>query len=227
MRFSVGGALRAARSWRRIGISGCECLVKVGFLKQVKPMNRSENLSPRQGEPTSDAAGGPAMPEVLDLENSILVLLTMLSNMIGSTGLATFRARHGLGSTEWKVLSVVAARPRSSGAQIAQFLSIDRGLVSRTLQSLARKGLVRVERSGKQSNYQAISLTPQGMDIHRQALITALEREKLILAGIDVAERDAMIGGLKKMLTNMKAVAGLSEKASPQITDMQGLEHLR
>jgi DNA-binding MarR family transcriptional regulator len=132
-----------------------------------------------------------------------------------------------LGSAEWKVVSVVAGRPQSSGAEIAHFLSIDRGLVSRTVQALARRNLLRVERSGRQSNYQAVSLTQEGARIHKEALITALEREKLILADIDVAERDAMIGSLKKMLVNMKAVAGLSGLASPSIIDLEGLEHLR
>jgi DNA-binding MarR family transcriptional regulator len=147
--------------------------------------------------------------------------------MISTTGLATFRHRHGLGSTEWKVLSVVAGRPQSSGAQIAEFLSIDRGLVSRTIQALARRNYVRVEKTGKQSNYQAVSLSPEGARIHSEALITALEREKLILSNIGIEERDAMISSLKKMLGNMKAVTGLSGIECPKHIDLEGLEHLR
>jgi DNA-binding MarR family transcriptional regulator len=190
-------------------------------------MNNSETPSRCHSELSCGSANEPAMPEVLDLENSILVLLTMLSNMISATGQATFRRRHGLGSTEWKVLSVVAGRPQSSGAQIAEFLSIDRGLVSRTIKALSRKDYVRIEKSGKQSNYQAVSLTPDGARIHGEALITALEREKLILSKISIEERDSMIGSLKKMLGNMKAVIGLSGLASPKSIDLEGLEHLR
>lgn len=167
------------------------------------------------------------MLEVLDLENSILVLLTKLANMISATGQATFRGRHGLGSAEWKVLSVVAGRPQSSGAEIAKFLSIDRGLVSRTVQALARRNLVQVESSDRQSNYQAVSLTQEGTHIHMEALKTALEREKLIVTNIDIAERDAIIRSLKKMLVNMKAVAGLNGLAPPSVIDQEGSEHLR
>ncbi len=165
------------------------------------------------------------MPEVLDLDNSILVLLTKLSNMISATGQATFRARHGLGSAEWKVLSVVAGRPQSSGAEIAHFLSVDRGLVSRTVQALVRRDLLRVERSGRQSNYQAVSLTQKGDHVHKEALITAMEREKLIGAGMDIVERDAVISGLKKMLVNMKAVAGLNGLALPSVIDPDEFNH--
>lgn len=166
-------------------------------------------------------------PATLDLENSVLVLLTKLSNMISATGQATFRKRHGLGSAEWKVLSVVAGRPGSSGAEIAQFLSIDRGLVSRTVQALARRDLVRIDRTGRQGNYQAVSLTREGAQLHREALVTALQREQRIVADIDVAARNTMIDGLKTMLDNMAGVAALNGSVSPGTIDLKGLDHLR
>ena len=196
-------------------------------MQPIDSIERIDGAARRHSGPSADVADQPAMPKVLDLENSVLVLLTTLSNSISATGLATFRARHGLGSTEWKVLATVAGRPQSSGAQIAQFLSIDRGLVSRTIRALARRDLFRVEKAGRQSNYQAVSLTTGGADIHSEALVTALEREKLILAGMDIVERDAAIGSLKKMLINMEAVAELSRTGAPDSVDLQGLEHLR
>jgi DNA-binding MarR family transcriptional regulator len=190
-------------------------------------MDSLETSSHHPSELSDRSAKQRVMPAVLDLENSILVLLTMLANMISTTGQATFRGRHGLGSTEWKVLSTVAGQPQSSGARIAEFLSIDRGLVSRTIQALSRKNYVCVEKTGRQSNYQAVSLTSEGERIHSEALKTAIEREKTILADIDIDDRDAMIKSLKKMLINMKAVAALSAQASPNFIDLEGLEHLR
>ena len=150
----------------------------------------------------------------LDIEHSLPVLLTMLANRITATGTETFKKRHGLGSAEWKALSMVASLPGSSGAEIADLLGMDRGGMSRTMQALARKGLVVIEKGTKQGNIQTISMTSKGESVHASALVTAHERERLLIAGLDAERHEQLLDALHLLLSNMASIAAL--KGLPQ-----------
>lgn len=162
----------------------------------------------------------------VDLNRSFFVLLTILANQITTTGTATFRKRHGLASSDWKVLSIVSSLPGCSGAEVADVLSMDRGAISRTIHQLAHKGLVRIERTAKAGNYRAIEPTEAGRQIHAEAFDTALERERRMVDGLSGEVRHEMVAGLQKMARNMDKVSRLADEPPKPLRSWKGIEHM-
>lgn len=164
-------------------------------------------------------AHAPLTEVALDLENSIVVLLTMLANQISTSGSVTFQARHGLSSPEWKALAVIAAIPGSSGADIAQVLSIDKASISRTVKALSQRNLVEIARNTGKGNHQAITLSQHGRDLHTRALVTAVEREQCMVAVLTADERESMRRCLRAMMDRMPSVAKLATVPAGQMFD--------
>ena len=134
----------------------------------------------------------------------------MLANQLSVSGSLTFQRRHGLSSTEWKVMAVVAAMPGSSGADIAQVLSIDKAAVSRTVRALIDRGLFAEAR--KKGNLKAIRLTETGRALHAEALGTARERETCLLADLQPAECETLHNWLRMMIRRMPVVLHLAQQ---------------
>ena len=139
----------------------------------------------------------------------MLVLVTIVANRITTTGSFTFRRLHGLGSTEWKVLSTIAIEPGVTGARISQLVGLDRAAVSRTLRIFAGRGLTRVDQHERHSNYQSVTLTAEGRKLHDEALVTAFSREATILEGFSEAERLRLVSSLQRLLRNAGTLSKL------------------
>lgn len=161
------------------------------------------------------APSSKSSPRLLDLDRSVPVLVTILANKITSTGSSTFRERHGIGSTEWKVLSSIAIEPHTTGLGIAQCIGLDKAAVSRTLKRFVEQGIVKLDRSDRHSNYQNVSLTAKGTRLHDQAVLTAFEREDILLATLSPEERDQLVAILTKLLAAAPALAGHKPQLDP------------
>jgi DNA-binding MarR family transcriptional regulator len=155
----------------------------------------------------------------LDLEGSIVVLLTMLSNQISASGSLTFQKRHGLSSPEWKVMAVIGAMPGSSGIDIAQILSLDKAAVSRTMQGLTRRGLIEVARSDR-GNLRAAFLSDAGKMLHAAGLGTAAERERCLLVDMTPEQRTALHDLLRAMIRRMPHVFRLADEPVDVVLEM-------
>lgn len=140
----------------------------------------------------------------LDLERSVPVLVTILANRITTSGSMTFRKHHGLGSTDWKVLSTIAIEPDVTGARIAQVVGLDRAAVSRVLKGFVELKLIEVKQSTRHSNYQSVTLTPVGRALHDEAIVTAFEREKILLAPFSAKERIQLVNFLNRLIAQSR-----------------------
>lgn len=155
--------------------------------------------------------------KLLSLDSSVPVLVTILANRITTSGSMVFRQRHGLGSTEWKVLSTIAIEPSVSGARISQLVGLDRAAVSRVLKIFVERRLVLVEQSDRHSNYQQVSLTAAGVALHDEAVETAFEREHTLLTPFSARERVQLVDFLRRLLDQSRALSDVarSERAEP------------
>src|SRR3954468_24188705 len=85
-------------------------------------------------------------------------LINFLSNKLATGASGAYRREFGVGVTEWRVLSLLAGEDACTAQQISQYFDLDKGLVSRTIKSLASNGSVTVtDQTG--NNRRAVSLT--------------------------------------------------------------------
>jgi DNA-binding MarR family transcriptional regulator len=142
---------------------------------------------------------------VINHERYVPALINFLSNKLATGASSAYRREFGVGVTEWRVLSLLAGEDACSAQQISGYFDLDKGLVSRTIKSLANNGSVTVsDQAG--DNRRAVSLTKAGRALHDRIIELALDREHVLLGCLDPGEVDVLIDMLRRLLAQTSAV---------------------
>ena len=145
-------------------------------------------------------------PSPLNLDRYVPALLTFLTNKMASGASACYRKHFGIGIVEWRVLALLAVEDHINANRMVQVIGLDKSAVSRALQLLERNGHVSTEVDARDARRFTVSLTPAGRKLHDQVLVTALERERLLLATLKDDEVEMLIGFLHRMGVQLDAV---------------------
>jgi DNA-binding MarR family transcriptional regulator len=96
---------------------------------------------------------------------------------------------------------------------MVQVIGLDKSAVSRALQLLERERLITIDTDQKDARRYTVSLTVSGQELHNRVLVVALERERLLLAGLSGKEVELLIGCLNKMSAQLDAVNAVDPNA--------------
>ena len=135
---------------------------------------------------------------VIDHDRYIPALLLFVANKLASGASNTYRRLFGVGVTEWRILSLLANEPDCSAQRICQFFDLDKALVSRTLQVMAKSQIVSINVDPYRRR--TINLTRKGLALHNKIIKVALAREQRLLSGFSTAEIDTLAGFLGRLL---------------------------
>ena len=149
----------------------------------------------------------------LNLDRYVPGLLTSLTNNLSSGASACYRRHFGIGIVEWRVLAMLAVENHISANRIVQVIGLDKSAVSRALQMLEREGYVSTEVDCKDARRHTVSLTRSGRQLHDRVLVTALERERLLLADFTEQEVDVLVGFLHRMSGQLQSVNAVEPEA--------------
>lgn len=142
----------------------------------------------------------------LNLERYIPALLTFLTNRMSTGASQCYRKHFGIGIVEWRLLALLAVEQQISANRMVQVIGLDKSAVSRALQLLERQRLITIDTDLKDARRYTVSLTVSGQELHNRVLVVALERERLLLAGLSAEEVELLIGCLNKMSAQLDAV---------------------
>ena len=143
---------------------------------------------------------------VLDLDRYVPALLTFVANKLSRSATAAYQKRFGVNVTEWRILSLLAVEPDIPARRICQVIGFDKGPVSRTLATMATRGLVTVRPDPENRRSHIIALTPDGDAMHDRIIVVALDRERRLLGCLDADERETLIRLLGRIHGNPDAV---------------------
>ncbi|MCB1474516.1 MAG: MarR family transcriptional regulator [Rhodobiaceae bacterium] len=143
-------------------------------------------------------------PLPLDLDNYVPALLSWLNNKLSAGGSSLYRERFGIGIADWRVLAYLGVKTSGTGAEISEFLGMDKAAVSRSIASLKQKGLATAKKPGRRSI--ELLLTAKGALLYNEILDVALVRERALLDGFSDEERLQSITLLQRMLANLPKV---------------------
>lgn len=143
-------------------------------------------------------------PVPLDLDNYVPALLSWLNNKLSAGGSSLYRERFGIGIADWRVLAYLGVKTSGTGAEISEFLGMDKAAVSRSIASLKAKGLATAKQPGRRSV--DLLLTAKGTLLYNEILEVALVREKALLDGFTQADKAQAIALLQRMLANLPKV---------------------
>ncbi|MBL8805432.1 MAG: MarR family transcriptional regulator [Rhodospirillales bacterium] len=97
---------------------------------------------------------------------------------------------------EARVLYEIANRPGTSAGEVARDLGLDPGQLSRTLEGLVRRGLVRRRRAAADARRHALTATPRGVAAFAALDRASREEVAALLASLDADGRDRLAASL-------------------------------
>ena len=125
----------------------------------------------------------------LDLEHFLPYRLSVLSNRVSRAIARAYSERFDLGTTEWRVLAVLARFPGLSAVEVAQRTAMDKVAVSRAVASLLERGRLQRDTHDDDRRRSVLQLSEDGHRIVDAVAPLALGFESRLLEGMDDAER--------------------------------------
>jgi DNA-binding MarR family transcriptional regulator len=151
----------------------------------------------------------------IELEKFVPYQLSIVSNMVSQAIADEYQQRFALGTTEWRVMAVLARYDGEglSARAVARLTAMDKVAISRALARLVASGRVlrRVHHGDKRRS--VLRLSAAGWRIHDVVAPLARQREREFLARLDAEEREWLARILDKLLDGQDGVI-ISPRAS-------------
>ena len=132
-------------------------------------------------------------------------LLYNLANTVLRTATASFKRLAGVSQFEWRVLVNMADRPAISFADLVHHIGVDKGQLSRTLNSLELSGLI-VRKDDGSGAPRRLDLTAKGRRIYRLMLEDSERRNSLIIEGLRPVHIERLRAQLDRLIANAVAM---------------------
>jgi DNA-binding MarR family transcriptional regulator len=147
-----------------------------------------------------DAISDP-LPDVIDSNDFTPRLISLLSNSLVWRESRILRARFGLGTNDWRVISALAIRPGATASEISEFVAMNNAIISKSVGVLTERGLlVQVDDTGRSRQ---LFLTPEGAEMHDAMLPISLRGQEIILGDLSEAEVVQLNELLRRLLTRV------------------------
>lgn len=149
---------------------------------------------------------GTGSTTTLSVRRAPLVRLGLVANHYRRLTSRQFRARFGIGATDWRMLVILTVTPGSSVADAAAATGLDKAAVSRSLAGLRDRGLAVDTPTAGDRRRQDWHLTPEGCAVHDRALQASLRLNRAALAGLDEDAVAHLTALLDRVLANVEAI---------------------
>jgi DNA-binding MarR family transcriptional regulator len=144
----------------------------------------------------------------MDRDASVPFLLVAVSNKVVASASQAYMRHYGLGIMEWRVMALLAADPNITGKDISVLSGVTAGSVSRAINALKKLRYLDVSNDASDNRRSLLKLNAAGTALHNRVIISALERETLLLTGFSQAERRTLLSHLKRLLANVALLSG-------------------
>jgi DNA-binding MarR family transcriptional regulator len=142
-------------------------------------------------------------------------LVVALANRLSASASRAYMRQFGVGVMEWRAMALLAGNPGITANQIAHTSGVDKSAVSRAIHLLVKRGDVHVAEDQSDNRRALLTLTPAGLALHDRIIFASLERERLLLTGLNDKERAALFDLLKRLNVNMSLVAAHEPEKHP------------
>ncbi len=141
--------------------------------------------------------------EVLEQRASYLV--GAIANRLVNAGSALFRRHFSIGFSEWRILVVLALEP-AAAKRISEVVGVDKAAISRGLNTLERRGLIRPTEQSAGRRSRTYLLTDEGQAIYERMLKVSREHERRLLAALTPEEAPVLLDLLRRVLAEVPQV---------------------
>ncbi|MDO5657371.1 MAG: MarR family transcriptional regulator [Paracoccus sp. (in: a-proteobacteria)] len=134
--------------------------------------------------------------------------LARIAEHLGSEVSAVYRARHGIGRAEWRVLAHLGANGANTARDLQGLTAMDKVKVSRAVAALEARGWLRRRLDETDRRISHLTLTEQGQAVFAGLAPAMLRAEARAIDGLDGAQK-ARLG---EMLDDLERIFGLDAK---------------
>lgn len=154
--------------------------------------------------------------ENLQIQDFPTFLLMRLATATRGTITLRYLRPHGITLPEWRLLTLLARYDTLQFGEVTAGSSMDKGQVSRTLQAIHAKGLVRLsaapaqpgERRSPLSPRVEVAITPAGRTLFEAILPEARRTQMQLIDMMDAQEREVLHRVMCRMLRQLPGLAG-------------------
>jgi DNA-binding MarR family transcriptional regulator len=139
---------------------------------------------------------------VIDSDRYLPLLIASISNNLYRSASRFYQSRFGIGVTEWRVLTALAAAPNSTANQLCEIGEIDKAAASRSLKVLESGGHVAITHHGSDARKRVLTLTPAGQSLYEEMAEVAKNRQRRITTGFSAQETEMLIALLSRLRAN-------------------------
>lgn len=143
---------------------------------------------------------------VIDIDQYVPYFLEAVNNSLSRGASRLYLKRFGIGIVEWRIVSMLAIEPDIAAARICEVISLDKGAVSRGLESLDRLELLACRSLTSDPRRKIWRLSRKGYTLHDQIIAVALDREARLLHGVDTKDLEAFLRVMRVMRKNVNTL---------------------
>lgn len=145
----------------------------------------------------------------IELEKFVPYQLSIVSNTVSEEIAREYRERFDLGTTEWRVMAVLARYDGEglSARAVARLTAMDKVAISRALARLVADGRVLRRTHAGDKRRSVLRLSAEGWRIHDVVAPLARQHERAFLERLDADEQRWLARILEKLLAGGASVA--------------------
>jgi len=148
----------------------------------------------------SDTPGGAAVPSLFELERFLPYRLSLLTNTVSQGIARSYREKHDISVTEWRILAVLGRYPGLVASDIVKLTAMDKVAVSRAVKNLVEKNLLQRTTDRADRRRLRLNITPgPGEHVLGEVLPQARQYEKNLLEALSSSERKTLSSTLRKL----------------------------
>ena len=134
-----------------------------------------------------------------EFRSFITFRLGKTTNLLNAQAAHILRKHSDLSLTEWRIISLINAVDETTASEIVKTTFIDKGQISRTVRSLANKGLVLAKQRESSRRQMALKLSPDGKALHRRVVAIMANRQRHLTSEFTDDELAAFHAALDKL----------------------------
>ena len=158
--------------------------------------------------PTDDVIIMEPLSDVIESDSFTPRLLALVSNALVWRESLLLRREFTLGTNDWRVISALAIRPGAASTEIADFVGMNKAIVSKATNTLIARELI-VPAEGPRGSW-PLYLTRAGAEMHDLMKPISLKGEEIILSDLsndEIAQLKALLARLLLKTPELSSVA--------------------
>jgi DNA-binding MarR family transcriptional regulator len=174
-----------------------------GAAAEVEPGEPLRNMPARPEPKQKHVSHGERTVATIDHNRYVPFLIISISNGLYRGASQFYQAKFGIGVTEWRVLSALAAEPKTTANRLCQIAQLDKAAASRSLRVLEMGGYVTIAPHATDARKRMVAFTPSGFALYEKILGVALKRQDRMVAGLSQEEINTLISLLQRVRSNI------------------------